>query len=218
MIYHNNIANTFNWSLISTQWLIYFSAIESSLDANQEPSPDIGTIVYYILISIPVMFTIFGLIYMCRTNCEVRKNCCKCCVDIEKKDVNLDYGTYYDVEGERRLDVMEVSYEIINWMLHQQGCLWQRLTLNIQNYTILCLQARDENPEYYTTSWATVMAELSTGTLTTATAEMCLVSSWLIPNKFTPNWMIKWLKNVFFSGKEFVFLVLATKTHGHGDS
>ena len=138
MIYHNNIANIFNWSLISTQWLIYFSALESSLDANQEPSPDIGTIVYYILISIPVMFTVFGLIYMCRTNCEVRKNCCKCCVDIEKKDVNLDYGTYYDVEGERRLDVMEVSFEIINWMLHQQGCLWQRLTLNIQNYTILC--------------------------------------------------------------------------------
>jgi len=86
---------------------------------DKEPGPDYGTIVYYILISIPVAFTIFGLIYMCRsrrTNREIRKTCreiretcCKCCVDLEKEDKNLDYGDYYDQDGERRQDVMEMQ-------------------------------------------------------------------------------------------------------------
>ena len=78
---------------------------------------DLGTIVYYILISIPIAFTIFGLIYMCRTNCEIRKTCCEiretccpCCIDLEKTDVNLDYGDYYYQDGERRQDVMEVTF------------------------------------------------------------------------------------------------------------
>ena len=68
------------------------------------------TIGYYTLVSIPVAFTIFGLGYMIRTNCEIRKKCCKCCVDLEKEDRNLDYGTYYDDDGERRQDVMEVTF------------------------------------------------------------------------------------------------------------
>ena len=72
-------------------------------------SVDIGTIVYYSLVSIPVMFTIFGLIYMCRTNCKVREKCCKyCCVNLEKEDTNLDYGSYYYDDGERRQNVIEV--------------------------------------------------------------------------------------------------------------
>ena len=78
---------------------------------------DFGTIVYYILIAIPIAFTIFGLIYMCRTNCEIRKTCCEiretccpCCIDLEKTDVNLDYGDYYYQDGERRQDVMEVTF------------------------------------------------------------------------------------------------------------
>merc|ERR1719239_644636 len=66
-------------------------------------------IVFYTLVSIPVMFTIFGLIYMCRTNCKVREKCCKCCVNLEKEDTNLDYGNYYYADGERTQDVMEVE-------------------------------------------------------------------------------------------------------------
>ena len=74
------------------------------------------TIVYYVLISIPVGFTIFGLGYMCRTNCDIRKTCnekcCKCCVDLEKEDKNLDYGAYYYADdGERRQDVVEVAFD-----------------------------------------------------------------------------------------------------------
>ena len=71
---------------------------------------DIKTIVYYTLLSIPVMFTIFGLVYMIRTNCALRKKCCKCCVKLEKEDKNLDYGNYYYDDGERRQDVMEVTF------------------------------------------------------------------------------------------------------------
>ena len=71
------------------------------------------TIVYYILISIPVLFTIFGLIYMCRViNCNLKEKFCKCCVDLEKEDDNLDYGTYYYSDGDRRLDVMEVTLKL----------------------------------------------------------------------------------------------------------
>ena len=80
----------------------YFSDEDSSLD--------LKTIGYYTLVSIPVAFTIFGLGYMIRTNCEIRKTCCKCCIDLEKEDRNLDYGTYYDHDGERRQDVMEVTF------------------------------------------------------------------------------------------------------------
>ena len=60
--------------------------------------------------SIPVLMTLFGLVYMCRViNCNLKEKFCKCCVDLEKKDDNLDYGTYYYSDGDRRLDVMEVN-------------------------------------------------------------------------------------------------------------
>ena len=73
-----------------------------------------GLIVYYVMISIPVLLTTIGLIYMCRTNCNLREKCCKCCLDLEKKDVNPDYGDYYYADGDRRLDVMEVAFDITN--------------------------------------------------------------------------------------------------------
>ena len=76
---------------------------------------EVETIVYYTLISIPVLFTIVGLVYMIRTNCApaVREKCCNCCVDLEKKDVNPDYGDYYYyADGERRQDVTEVTFYI----------------------------------------------------------------------------------------------------------
>ena len=77
-----------------------------------EPGVDFKNIGYYTLVSILVAFTIFGLIYMIRTNCKIRERCCKCCVDLEKEDKNLDYGigAYYYDDGERRQDVMEVTF------------------------------------------------------------------------------------------------------------
>ena len=47
----------------------------------------------------------------------IRTNKCKCkCsrVELEKEDENMDYGNYYYADdGERRQDVMEVSFDII---------------------------------------------------------------------------------------------------------
>ena len=74
---------------------------------------DIKTIVFYAMTSIPVLMTLFGLVYMCRViNCHLKEKCCKCCVDLEKKDDNLDYGTYYYADGDRRLNVMEVTLKL----------------------------------------------------------------------------------------------------------
>ena len=79
-------------------------------DSNEDPSLDYKKpIWFYFLISIPVAFTIFGLIYMIRTNCKIRQ---KCCVNLEKEDENLDYGNYYYADGERRQDVVEVTGKI----------------------------------------------------------------------------------------------------------
>ena len=92
---------------------IYFTALE--VDANKESGLGVKTIVFYTLVSIPVAFTIFGIIYMFRTkSCDkIREKCCKCCfVDLEKEDTNMDYGNYYDADGERRQDVMEVAFDI----------------------------------------------------------------------------------------------------------
>ena len=81
------------------------------IDAVSEPGPDVKTIVYYAMTSIPVLMTLFGLVYMCRViNCNLKEKCCKCCINLEKKDDNLDYGTYYYADGDRRLDVMEVTF------------------------------------------------------------------------------------------------------------
>merc|ERR1711971_947631 len=101
--------------------LQYFAAIPATSGPAAESTTDsaIGTTIievtnanekpiwFYFLIAIPVAFTIFGLGFMIRTNCKIRQKCCKCCVDLEKEDQNLDYGTYYDADGERRQDVME---------------------------------------------------------------------------------------------------------------
>ena len=101
--------------------MIYFSAPDevrrlTTPDADKEAGLDLKTIVYYTLVAIPVAFTIFGLGYMCRTNCDIRKKCCECCIDLEKEDKNLDYGAYYYDDGERRQDVVEVN---LNYFLSQ---------------------------------------------------------------------------------------------------
>jgi len=105
--------------------LQYFAAILATSGPTAETTTDsaIGTttaevtnadekpIWFYFLISIPIAFTIFGLIYMIRTNCKISQKCSKCgSVDLEKEDENLDYGTYYYADdGKRRQGVMEVE-------------------------------------------------------------------------------------------------------------
>ena len=85
----------------------------SALDADKEPGLDFKTIGYYFLISVPIALTIFGVIYMCRTNCEIRKTCFKCCSDLEKEDKNLEYGSYYYADDEERgANVMEVHFSL----------------------------------------------------------------------------------------------------------
>ena len=55
------------------------------------------------LASIPVVMTIIGVIFMCKNNCHLKRNCCAVCEDLEKKDINDIYGTYargWDGEGD----------------------------------------------------------------------------------------------------------------------
>ena len=69
---------------------------------------DVNPIVFYILVSIPGVFFLVGFIYMCRTLClPALKE--KCCIELEKKDDNPDYGTYYYSDGDKRQDIMEVT-------------------------------------------------------------------------------------------------------------
>ena len=74
--------------------------------------------------------TLVGLVIMIRSNCHFKVQCCITCKEDEKTDLNLDYGTYYYDDGERRTDVVEVSsVEIILLPL------------------IFFSQARDHNPD-----------------------------------------------------------------------
>ena len=82
--------------------------------ADKEPDLDFKSIGYSFIISLPVVLIVLGVVFMCRrTNCEIRRKCCKCCssdLETEKEDENVDYGAYYFADGERRQDVMEVSF------------------------------------------------------------------------------------------------------------
>ena len=47
------------------------------------------------LAAIPVLMTLVGCVYMCKTNCHLPKGKCSCCCENrEKRDVNDIYGTY----------------------------------------------------------------------------------------------------------------------------
>ena len=71
----------------------------------------IGLYIFIGMICFVVGLTLGGIIYMLKTNCRhCQVQCCFTCKDLEKEDRNLDYGTYYYDDGERRADVMEVSF------------------------------------------------------------------------------------------------------------
>ena len=65
-------------------------------------------LVYCTLISIPILFTVVGLMFMIRKICfpKMREGF----IDLEKEDVNNEYGTYYDTNGEMWQNVMEVTF------------------------------------------------------------------------------------------------------------
>ena len=76
--------------------------------------------------------TLVGLVIMIRSNCHFKVQCCITCKEEEKTDFNLDYGTYYYDDGERRTDVVEVS-------------IVQSLFCHLIYFFS---QARDHNPDY----------------------------------------------------------------------
>ena len=87
-------------------------SIVKTNDDDERSNDDLNPIILYILISIPGVFFLVGFIYMCRTLClPALKE--KCCIELEKKDDNPDYGTYYYSDGDRRQDIMEVALKII---------------------------------------------------------------------------------------------------------
>ena len=70
--------------------------------------------------------TLVGLVIMIRSNCHFKVQCCITCKEEERTDFNLDYGTYYYDDGERRTDVVEVSFVVfiilpLNLLFFRQG-------------------------------------------------------------------------------------------------
>jgi len=63
---------------------------------------DTGTFVYWGLVSIPVLMTLVGLIYMFKTNCNLKRKCSDMfglCKSLEKTDINTVYGEEYYADG-----------------------------------------------------------------------------------------------------------------------
>ena len=73
------------------------------------PGHSIGFYIFIAMVCFVVILTIIGFVHMVRHKCHCRVQCCFTCKEEEKEDVNLDYGTYYSQDGERRDNIMEVS-------------------------------------------------------------------------------------------------------------
>jgi len=80
---------------------------KEDIGAGELDASSIGLFIFIGLASIPVTMTIGGLLFMCKTNCELQ--CCCTCKNLEKRDVNLIYGQYYYPDGRRMATEMEVK-------------------------------------------------------------------------------------------------------------
>ena len=67
-----------------------------------------GSIVVFAMVAFVALLGIIGFVHMCKNNCHLKKHRRNCFADLEKEDINEDYGDYYYFDGDRRLDVMEV--------------------------------------------------------------------------------------------------------------
>ena len=76
-------------------WDSLFLFLLYSLLSFAAEKPDNNTVVYYILISIPVTFTLVGLFCLYRKVPAIREKCCSRSVNVEKEDKNPDYGEYH---------------------------------------------------------------------------------------------------------------------------
>ena len=71
-----------------------------------------GFYVFIAMMCFVVALTIVGVVHMIKHNCHCRVQCCFTCKEEEKEDINLDYGTYYSQDGERRDNIIEVKVVI----------------------------------------------------------------------------------------------------------
>ena len=60
------------------------------------------------MVAFVALLGIIGFVHMCKNKCHLKKLRCNCRAELEKEDINEDYGDYYYSDGDRRLDVMEV--------------------------------------------------------------------------------------------------------------
>ena len=76
-------------------WDSLFLFLLYSLLSFAAEKPDNNTVVYYILISIAVTFTLVELFCLYRKVPAIREKCCSSSVNVEKEDENPDYGEYH---------------------------------------------------------------------------------------------------------------------------
>ena len=74
----------------------------------------VGFYIFIAMMCFVVALTIVGFVHMIKHNCHCRVQCCITCKEEEKEDINLDYGTYYSQDGERRENIMEVEIVILH--------------------------------------------------------------------------------------------------------
>ena len=74
---------------------VYLAVLEY-IPSDKEPDERI----YWVLVSIPVLFFLVGVFYLCWNQCGLLKPycslCCTLCTKMEKEDLNPNYGTDLD--------------------------------------------------------------------------------------------------------------------------
>ena len=121
----------------------------------------VGFYIFIAMVGFVVLLTLIGLVHMIRHNCRVHCSvqCCFSCKEEEKEDINLDYGTYYSADGERRDNIMEVSvvfpfFTKCSFFLTLQTLQFQARDRNSEYYDYDCMESnmdnivRDNNSQY----------------------------------------------------------------------